>query len=188
MIPILTERLILRDWRPEDRPAFAAMNADPRVMHFLRGPMSAADADSMIDRFTAEIVREGLGIFAVEEAVSGRLVGMIGLHRIRPSIPIAPAVEVAWRLAADTWGQGYASEGARACLAFGFDEIGLPEIVAYATAPHAASRRVMEKIGLRRSAADDFDHPELPMDDPFRRHVVYRLRAEDWRGDQPGRG
>jgi RimJ/RimL family protein N-acetyltransferase len=112
---------------------------------------------------------------------------MIGLHRIRPAIPIAPAVEIAWRLAADAWGRGYATEGARATLAFGFDDMALPEIVAYATAPNAPSRRVMEKIGLRRSAADDFDHPELDEDDPFRRHVVYRLGADDWRAGQPGR-
>ena len=103
MTPILTERLILRDWRPDDRPAFAAMNADPEVMAFLRGPISTADADGMIDRFAAEIEREGFGIFAVEETATGRFVGMIGLHRIRPAIPIAPAVEIAWRLATEFW-------------------------------------------------------------------------------------
>lgn len=187
MMPILTERLILRDWRPDDRRAFAAMNADAKVMHFLGGPMPSASSDAMMERFSAEIAAEGFGIFAVEESASGQLAGMIGLHRIRPAIPIAPAVEIAWRLAAHVWGRGFATEGARACLAFGFDDIGLDEIVAYATASHAASRRVMEKIGLRRAAADDFDHPELAGDDPMRRHVVYRLKAEEWRCLQPGR-
>lgn len=185
MNPILTERLILREWRPEDAAPFAALNADPAVMRFVRGPIGRTQSDALIARFQEQIDREGFGILAVEEKASGRFIGMIGLHQLRPHIPIAPAVEIAWRIEEALWGQGITTEGARAMLAFGFDEIGLPEIVSYAASGNAASRRVMEKIGLRRSARDDFDHPDLAEDDPHRHHAVYRLARDVYRPLHP---
>lgn len=87
-----------------------------------------------------------------------------------------PAVEIGWRLAADHWNQGYASEGARAVLDFGFTCLGLDEIVSFTVPLNLRSRRVMEKIGMTRSPAEDFDHPLAPEGHPLRRHVLYRIR------------
>ena len=98
-----------------------------------------------------------------------------GLHRVRPELPCAPAVEVGWRLHPDHWGHGYATEAAAASLRFGFDEAGLDEIVAFTTTLNTRSQAVMERIGMVRDPAGDFDHPRLPEGSPLRRHVLYRI-------------
>ena len=103
---------------------------------------------------------------------------MVGLHRARAELPFAPAVEVEWRLHPDHWGHGYATEAAAASLQFGFDEAGLDEIVAYTTTLNGRSQAVMERIGMERDRAGDFDHPRLPEGSPLRRHVLYRVTSE----------
>ena len=104
-------------------------------------------------------------------------VGMVGLHRVRAELPCAPAVEVEWRLHPDHWGHGYASEAAAASVRFGFDEAGLEEIIAFTTTLNTRSQAVMERIGMVRDPAGDFDHPRLPEGSPLRRHVLYRVTA-----------
>jgi RimJ/RimL family protein N-acetyltransferase len=105
------------------------------------------------------------------------LVGMVGLHRVRPEVPCAPAVEIGWRLHPDSWGRGYATEAAEAALRFGFDVAGLSEIVAFTTTVNTRSQAVMERIGMHRDVDGDFDHPSVPEDSPLRRHVLYRAQA-----------
>lgn len=180
MTPLVTERLILRPWRAEDRVPFAALNADPEVLRFYPATLSEAESDALADRMEAVFKEHGFTVFPVEEKASGRFVGAVGLKPVADIVPIAPAIEVAWRLAADVWGQGYAPEAARAALALGFEEHNLPEILAYTTRQNAPSRRVMEKLAMVRDAAADFDHPSLPTDHPLARHVVYRLPRAEW--------
>ena len=102
------------------------------------------------------------------------------LSRPRFDAPFTPCVEIGWRIEAEHWGRGYAPEGAREVLRFGFDEVGLDEIVSFTTEANDRSQRVMEKIGMSRNPDDDFDHPSTP-DWAGRRHVLYRLPAERWR-------
>lgn len=172
---IITARLRLRRWKDSDRLPFAQLNADMRVMRFLRGPYSSAKSFAGIDAFEVEFDRRGFGRWALETTVDGGFIGMVGLHQLDFEAPFTPAVEIAWRLAFHAWGQGYATEAARAAVDYGFDTVGLDEIVALAAADNVRSRRVMERIGMRRNAADDFDHPRLPVGDPLRRHVLYRV-------------
>ena len=96
--------------------------------------------------------------------------GFVGLSVPRFEANFTPCVEMGWRLAADAWGHGYATEAARAALAFGFGELGLREIVSFTVPHNLRSRRVMEKIGMTRDPAGDFDHPTVGT-----RHVLYRL-------------
>ena len=121
------------------------------------------------------MAREGWGLWAVEVAGGAPFVGMVGLHRVRPELPCAPAVEVGWRLHPDHWGHGYATEAAAASLRFGFDEAGLDEIVAFTTTLNTRSQAVMERIGMVHDPGGDFDHPRLPEGSPLRRHVLYRV-------------
>ncbi len=116
----------------------------------------------MVDRYTAEMDREGWGFWAVEVAGGAPFIGMVGLHRVRTDLPFAPAVEIGWRLHPDHWGHGYATEAAAASLAFGFDEGGLREIVAFTTTVNTRSQAVMERIGMTRDRGGDFDHPACP--------------------------
>ena len=116
-------------------------------------------------------------MWAVGVAGGAPFVGMVGLHRMRADLPCAPAVEVGWRLHPDTWGHGYATEAASASLRFGFEEAGLHEILAITTMLNTRSQAVMERIGMVRDPAGDFDHPSIPEGSPMRRHVLYRIRA-----------
>ena len=176
---IETGRLILRQWREADKAPFAALNADPAVMEFMPSRLTPKQSDAMIERFGAMLEMKGMTFYALEERASGQFLGAAGLFPVT-QLPFAPAVEIGWRLRRQSWGQGYASEAARAALAEGFGPLGLDEIVAYTAAPNVRSQRVMERIGVRRDADGDFDHPALPEDSPLRTHVLYRLGRSRW--------
>jgi RimJ/RimL family protein N-acetyltransferase len=166
--------LRLRRWRPEDRKPFAEMNADLRVMKHFPAPLTREESHSFGATIEAAFERHGFGLWAVEIADVAPFAGFIGLAVPRFEAHFTPCVEIGWRLAAEYWNRGYATEGARAAMTFGFDVLHLDEIVAFAVTSNHASRRVMEKIGMSRNAADDFDHPSMPEGHPLRRHVLYR--------------
>lgn len=178
-VPIETSRLLLRGWRDADREPFARITADPRVMEFFPAPLTRAESDAMVDRAQANLVRDGFTLFAAELRRTGEFIGFIGLSRPGFEAHFTPCVEIGWRLAAGHWNQGFATEGARAVLRFGFVEVGLEEIVSFTVPANLPSRRVMEKLGMTHRPDDDFDHPRLPAGHPLRRHVLYRLRRED---------
>jgi len=114
------DRLLLRAWRDPDRTPFAQLNADPEVMRYFRAPLTHAESDALLDRVVATIERQGWGLWALEEQTTGRFLGFTGLAAVTFETPFAPATEVGWRLRRDAWGHGYATEAARAALAFGF--------------------------------------------------------------------
>lgn len=175
-----TERLILRGWRPEDRAPFATMNADPQVAEFLSRALDRAASDALIDRIVGHWADDGHGLWAVERRDDGRFIGFVGLTTPSFEAAFTPCVEIGWRLAPEAWGNGYATEGARAALRFGFERIGLAKIVSFTVPANVRSRAVMERIGLTRDPADDFEHPGLPEGHPLRKHVLYRLSRSDW--------
>jgi len=174
---VRTARLILRPFSEMDRAPFAELNAHPLVVDSLGSSATREESDAMIDRYAAELAREGWGLWAVEVTGCTPFVGMVGLHRVNEALPFAPAVETGWRLHPDHWGYGYATEAAAASLRFGFDEAGLEEIVAFTTTLNTRSQAVMTRIGMLRDPAEDFDHPSMPEDSPLRRHVLYRIKA-----------
>jgi RimJ/RimL family protein N-acetyltransferase len=161
----------------EDRAFFAALNADPRVMEFLPAVLSRQESDAMVERIEAHFREHGFGLWAVEIPGVTVFAGFIGLAIPRFEAPFTPCVEIGWRLAFEHWNQGYATEGAKAMLAFGFERLGVGEIVSFTVPENLRSRRVMEKIGMTYSPAEDFDHPALPAGHRLRRHVLYRIRA-----------
>ena len=174
MTELRTARLLLRPWRDADLPAFAALNADPEVRRWFPGTLTRQESDAQAARFQGEIAAHGFGFWAVEAPGAAPFIGFVGLRRVTFPAPFTPAIEAGWRLARERWGRGYATEAARAALAHGFGPLALPEIVAFAVPGNAASRRVMERIGMTRDPADDFDHPAIPEGSPLRRHVLYR--------------
>jgi RimJ/RimL family protein N-acetyltransferase len=171
---LTTERLILRRWEPADRAPWAAIGADPKVMEHFPGLMSREQSDAFVDRVDRHLAEHGWGLWATERRDTGEFIGFVGITPVPDDLPEAPGTEVGWRLASAHWGQGFAPEAARAAIAFGFTELGLDEIVSFTSAANRRSRRVMEKLGMQRDEARDFDHPRLP-DWPGRRHVVYCL-------------
>jgi ribosomal-protein-alanine N-acetyltransferase len=169
-----TERLLLRQWLPEDLEPFAAASADPEVMRHFPSTHSRAQSDALARDFADGIEERGWGFWAVEVRDGPRFIGFVGLGEPHFEAHFTPAVEVGWRLSREHWGHGYATEAARSAVDFGFRELDLIEIVAMTIPDNLRSRRVMERLGMTRDPADDFDHPNLP-DWPLRRHVLYRL-------------
>ena len=175
-----TQRLLLRRWRESDREPFAALNADPEVMRYFRAPLDRAASDAFVDRIEARFDEYDYGLWAVEVRATGSFIGFIGLSRQTFEAPFNPAVEVGWRLSREAWGHGYATEGARAALAYGFGSVGLEEIVSMTTKTNLRSQAVMQRLGMTTDPADDFEYPLLPKDHPLRPHVLYRLSRKAW--------
>lgn len=173
---IRTPRLVLRGWRREDAPAFYAINQDPRVHEFLPGPMRMDQVEAFIAFQQSLFARTRACYFALE--TEGELAGFVGLkrHDADSLLPFAPCTDIGWRLAPAHWGKGIAGEAARACLAYGFGELELEEIVSFTVPENLRSRAVMEKLGMREDTGGGFAHPALPLEHRLSRHVLYRLR------------
>lgn len=177
---LTTERLILRPWRDADLAPFAALNADPEVMAHFPMPLAREESDALAARIRGGLGAEGFGLWAVEVRGGAPFIGFVGLAAPSFSTHFTPCIEVGWRLARAHWGQGYASEAAEAAVADGFARLGLAEIVSFTVPANLRSRAVMERLGMTRDPADDFDHPRLPEGHPLRRHVLYRLSRAAW--------
>jgi RimJ/RimL family protein N-acetyltransferase len=180
MPELVTPRLVLRNWRDGDLAEFAAINADPQVMAFFPRAYDRAESDGLVARIRNHAARCGFGLWAMEAPGEAPFMGFTGLWTPDFEAPFTPCVEIGWRLAPRFWGRGYATEAARASLRFGFEMLQQEEIVSYAVTANERSRRVMERIGMTRDLAGDFDHPKLPAGNPLRRHVLYRLSRVDW--------
>ncbi len=168
-----TERLRLRPFAPDDRGPLAALCADPEVMRWFPAPLTRAQSDAFFDRIEARADQTGICFQAVERRSDGAFIGLAGLSYVSFDAPFGHAVEIGWRFAREAWGQGLATEAARAWLAHGFGPMALTRIVSFAVAGNRKSIAVMERIGLRRAAGGDFDHPAMPEGHPLRRHVLY---------------
>lgn len=179
MDPINTPRLTLRQWKIEDVQPFAKMCADPLVMRFFPSTLSLEESESSIERFSNHIRDQGFGFWAVENTQSNDLIGFIGLQVVGDGFDFSPSVEIGWRLARGYWGQGFATEGARASLKFGFEIIRFDEIVSMTASVNTPSERVMQRIGMIGSPKK-FAHPKLPLNHPLSEHVLYRLTQMEW--------
>ena len=180
-VVLRTPRLVLRQWRDGDRAPFAALNADSRVMEYFPGPLAIADSDAFADRCERGLAERGWGLWAVEVPADGAaFIGFIGLASAGPGLPCTGLVEVGWRLAVPYWGQGYATEGARAAVAYAFETLALPEIVSFTATLNRRSQAVMERLRMHRDPFE-FQHPRVPDGSPLRPHVLYWLSRDDWR-------
>jgi RimJ/RimL family protein N-acetyltransferase len=180
MTVLETPRLLLRHWCDTDHEPFAAMCADPHVMRYFPSTLTREESDRLVDRAIAHFERHDYGPYAAELRETGAFLGFIGLIEPRFQAHFTPCIEIGWRLAAEYWNRGLATEGAREVLSHAFETLQLPEVVAYTTTANLPSRRVMEKLGMTYNESDDFDHPDLPEGHPLRRHVLYRVARGSW--------
>jgi RimJ/RimL family protein N-acetyltransferase len=181
---LTTVRLRLRRWHADDLQPFAALNADPRVREFFPSLQTYEESAASMEHIADHFRKHGFGLWAVEVIGGAPFIGFIGLAVPSFDAPFMPCVELGYRLAFDHWGRGYATEGSRAALEFGFTVANLREIVAMTAAANVRSRRVMEHLGMRRDRDDDFDHPNIVAGHPLRRHVLYRMAATEWSASQ----
>lgn len=179
LIEIETARLRLRQWCVADKEPFAALNADPTVMGFFPALLTRSESDAIVDRCESLIAERGWGLWAVETRTGREFVGLVGLHRTAPELPFLPCIEISWRLAADHWGKGYATEAARGAIRVGFTRLHVHDLVAFTAVSNLRSRAVMERIGMRNTG-ETFEHPNVPMGSVLRTHCLYRLTREQW--------
>lgn len=165
-----TERLILRSWKTEDLPLFAAVNKDARVMKYFPAPLTEDETEAFYDRIQEEFVRKGWGLYAVELKDSGKFIGYVGLHEIGFEAEFTPGVEIGWRLAADVHNRGYATEAAVEVLRLAKAH-GIRQLYSFTAVINKPSERVMQKTGMEKIG--EFDHPKLTADSPLCRHVLY---------------
>ncbi|QIY66578.1 GNAT family N-acetyltransferase [Streptomyces sp. RPA4-2] len=180
MRELCTDRLLLRPWRESDLEPWAAMNADPEVREYLGELLTREQSDAVVAGMQAEFDERGFGWWALEARHTGEFIGRAGLDEAGDDMPFT-GVDIGWRLMRSAWGHGYATEAALACLAFGFESLGLPEVVASTTVDNLRSQAVMRRIGMTRDPADDFEDPSVPKG-PLRQCLLYRVSRSDDHG------
>lgn len=176
-ITLHTDRLILRQWRDDDDEPWARLVGDPVVMEFFPATLDRAESDAKADQLRAEIEEIGYGFWAVEAPGVAPFIGFVGLRMTTDDMPFPPTLEIGWRLDRPFWGKGYATEAARECLRFGFDELRAESIISFTSVLNTRSESVMKRIGMFREG--EFEHPKLEEGHRLRRHVLYRIGRED---------
>lgn len=167
-------RLGFRRWQPDDLTPFAALNADAEAMAFFPHLLSWAESEQMIARLEDTFVANGFTFFAVETLHDQRFMGFIGLIKTNFEAWFTPCIEIGWRLKKSAWGQGYATEGAAKCLAWGFETFGFQEVFSFTACLNTRSERIMQKIGMEKMGT--FAHPKLAPGHPLTPHVLYRIQ------------
>lgn len=175
-----TARLKLRQWEEEDFPLFAKLNADKNVMRYFPSTLTEKKSYEMAEKIQTLINKNGWGFWAVEEKKTRTFIGYVGLHQPSSELPFTPCVEIGWRLVKEHWGKGYATEAAREALKFGFDTLELEEILSFTSTINEPSRAVMERLGMRYCHHEDFEHPAVPIGNVSRKHVLYKIRKNDY--------
>ncbi|MES2526248.1 MAG: GNAT family N-acetyltransferase [Bdellovibrionota bacterium] len=171
-----TKRLLLRGWEEKDRLEFARMNGDSQVMEYFPALWSLEESNAVFEKLRNQLLERGWGLWALEDKASGKFLGFTGLNIPGFEAPFLPAVEIGWRLLPDYWNRGFATEAALKSLSFGFEVLGLEEIVSFTAVGNVKSQRIMEKIGMIRCMEKDFLHPRVPDGHVLKAHVVYEKK------------
>ena len=172
-----SQRLGFRRWKEQDRKPFAAMNADPEVMQYFPKPLVEEEANRLIDRFEMHMTDKGYTMWAVERKEDGAFIGFIGLLKITMPIEGQGAAEIGWRLDKRYWKNGYAAEGAAACLAYAFGPLGMAEVYSFTSTLNTPSETVMKRIAMTK--VGEFEHPKLETGSVLKRHVLYKINRQE---------
>ena len=180
VVELETNRLKLRQWRESDFQPFAIMNADPDVMKYYPNPLSTSESDAMANKIKRLISERSWGFWAVETISKGEFIGFVGLHIPTYELPVAPCVEVGWRLDKKYWGRGYATEAANEALRFAFQNLELNKVYSFASVSNKKSWKVMERLGMVNTG-NNFEHPVIPEGHVLREHVLYSITRDQWK-------
>lgn len=175
-----TRRLILREWEEKDFSEFARMNADPLIMEYLPRILDEVSSRKLFERFQQHFNTYGYGQFVIEHKPSSAFLGFAGLSQVEFKMPFTPAVELAWRLEYEYWGQGFASEATQKILEHGFLTLELPEIVAFPVHDNTRAIHVLEKLGFHHDKEGDFQHPSFAKNNPSSHCALYRLAHDEY--------
>lgn len=176
MIYLETSRLQLRDWEETDLESFSRLNADEQVMKYFPKTLSAEETNVFYKSIISEFKEYGFGLYAVEVKENKEFIGFIGFHRATLEADFTPCIEIGWRLKREAWGKGYATEGAAACLQYGFNKLGFNDVYSFTADVNNPSKKVMIKIGM--SFIKIFSHPNVEKDSPLNKHVLFRIKQK----------
>ncbi len=182
---LTTARLVLGSWDDDAADGLFRLSSDPEVMRHFPALATREQIDALVSRHRDNLAAGRPGLYAVRVRESSAFIGFVGLSVPTFEAPFMPCVEIGWRLAREAWGHGYATEAAQEVLAHGFRALRLPEIVSFTTVANQPSIAVMRRLGMHSDPSEDFDHPSVPEGHPVRRHVLYRLTADEWRRSRP---
>jgi ribosomal-protein-alanine N-acetyltransferase len=171
MVYFETPRLIFRDWNEQDLTVLRVMNADARVMKYFENMLTEQETDHFYNRIADEFKESGYGLYAVETKHMNEFIGFIGFHKATFEAEFTPCIEIGWRLRYEAWGNGYATEGAKACLQYGFAKLHFNTIYSYTAKINRPSEHVMQKIGMVKIG--EFEHPKVAEGSPLREHILY---------------
>ncbi|TCT37163.1 GNAT family N-acetyltransferase [Martelella mediterranea] len=182
MIIAESPRLIIRNWEERDREVFHALCSDETVMTFFPKRLSRGESDALFPTIRDQISETGYGFPAMALRETGEAIGFCGLNvAYRPDIRPKGVPEIGWRLITTQWGKGYVTEAAHAMIDLAFTVREHSQIVSFAVADNRRSIAVMERLGMTQDEGASFDHPSVPDTHPhLKRHVLYRLRKQDW--------
>lgn len=175
-----TSRLKLRHWKDSDFSDFALMNQDPKVMEFFPALLSEKESFSLAKMMEKELLEKPYGFWAVEVENKHPFIGFVGLHKPSFEAFFTPCIEIGWRLGSFFWRKGYAYEAAQKVLEYAFKDLELPEIVSFTAQVNLRSIHLMEKLNMKRNPKEDFDHPNVEKDHVLKKHVLYRLKRDDF--------
>jgi len=172
-----SKRLGFRNWTINDLKEFSEINADPSVMEHFPNTLSKKDTERFIERLRSMYNDKGYTYFATEILKTGELIGFIGLAHQTYIAKFTPATDIGWRLKKTAWGKGYATEGAKKCLAYAFTELKLNKIIAICTINNEKSEKVMKKIGMTKQGS--FKHPNLTEFPEHEQCVWYEIKNKN---------
>ena len=173
-----SERLGFRNWTKNDLTEFAKINADLEVMEHFPKPLTKKETAELIDRFENHYTKKGHTYFATEILESEELIGFIGLAFQDYKTDFTPAIDIGWRLKKSAWGKGFATEGAKKCLDFGFNKLNLDKIISTCTEKNSKSENVMKKIGMEKIGK--FNHPKLKEFPEYEKCICYKINKNVW--------
>lgn len=172
-----SERLGFRNWNKSDLVPFTSMNQDENVMEFFPNKLNVQESEGLINRLSDHFDQHGYTFYAVDELASNSFIGFIGIINMHMDTDFTPGVEIGWRLMKSAWGKGYATEGARKCLEYGFSELGFSNIYSFTPLSNVRSEQVMKKIGMNK--VKNFDHPKIKSDHDLNPHCLYLIKASN---------
>ena len=171
-----TLRLYLRAWKNTDAQKYFEINQDPKVIEFLPGSLTMEKVEKFLVDMNFRLQEYDYTFWAVEEKSSGELMGFCGFQAVSFEAPFSPTVEIGWRLGAQYWGKGYATEAAKACIDYGFEILKWSKIVSFTVPKNLRSQSVMKKIGMQ--FCGNFNHPKLEKNHPLYEHIWYEIEKK----------
>lgn len=168
-----SERLGFRNWRDEDLEDFAMLNADEVVMEHFPHTLSREEVEEIYHNLREHYTEYGYTYYATDVLETQEFIGMIGLAFQQYQTIYTPAIDIGWRLRRSAWGKGYATEGAKRCLQYAFEELEIDQVISVCTIQNSKSENVMKKIGMTRKG--EFNHPEVREYPDYEKHVCYEI-------------